>query len=389
MIPKALNAITDEDLQALITNGVAEGRTIDYKRDLPGNSDGDKKEFLADVSSFANTGGGDLVFGMGEVGGLPTQITGTGAADLDLAVRRLDSIIAAGLSPRIRHTIKAVTTAAGPSVLIIRVERSWAGPHRVIFQNHDKFWGRNSAGKYSLDVNELRAAFTLSSNANEKIRAFRTDRIISLTNGDTPVPFMGSSKVIIHFIPLEAFAGGPIYDVRPIYDNPQLIAPMGTTAWGYRLNLDGVVAFGSRQPCETYTQLFRNGVLEVVQGRILAGQHEGRLVIPSVAFEEYIVRYLPQCFRLLETIGAGLPIVVAMTLTHTKGLWMGVNTFLRDEAGYPIDAETIILPEAIVESFTTPAHEILKPMFDLIWNACGFPGSENFDAEGNWVTPRR
>ncbi|MEO6803125.1 MAG: hypothetical protein ABI197_07775, partial [Granulicella sp.] len=60
----------------------------------------------------------------------------------------MDSIIAAGLSPRIRHTIKAVRRAAGPSVLIIRVERSWAGLHRVIFQNHDKFWGRNSAGKY-------------------------------------------------------------------------------------------------------------------------------------------------------------------------------------------------------------------------------------------------
>lgn len=62
--PKALNAITEEDLQALIINGVAEGRTIDYRSDLPGNSDGDKKELLADVSSFANTGGGDLVFGM-------------------------------------------------------------------------------------------------------------------------------------------------------------------------------------------------------------------------------------------------------------------------------------------------------------------------------------
>ena len=388
MIPKALNAITEEDLAALITNGVAEGRTIDYKRDLTGNSDGDKKELLADVSSFANTGGGDLVFGMDEAGGLPTQISGTGAADLDLEIRRLDSIIAAGLSPRVRHSIKAVTTAAGPSVLIIRVDRSWAGPHRVVYQSHDKFYGRNSGGKYPLDVNELRAAFTLSSTATEKIRAFRTDRIIALTNGETPIPFMGSPKVIIHFIPLEAFSGGPTYDVLPLYRNPQLLAPMGTNAWTYRLNLDGIVTFGTASPCQAYTQLFRNGVLEVVQGRILAGPREDRLVIPSIAFERYVMQYLPQCLHLLETLGAGLPIVVAMTLTNTKGLWMGVDTFLRDEAGYPIDAETIILPETIVESFTTPIQQILKPMFDLIWNACGFPGSENFDADGNWVTRR-
>lgn len=72
-----------------------------------------------------------------------------------------------------------------------------------------------------------------------------------------------------------------------------------------------------------------------------------------------------------------------------EGLVDGCQHIPPRRGWLPIDAETIILPEAIVESFTTSAHEILKPTFDLIWNACGFPGSENFDAEGNWVTRRR
>jgi predicted HTH transcriptional regulator len=124
MIPKPLNEISDVDLQALIANGVAEGRTIDYKRQMPGNSDGDKREFLADASSFANTGGGDLVNGIDETGGLPTQIAGVQAADLDLEIRRLDSILAAGLNPRIRYGIKTVTSGTGGSVVVLRVERS-------------------------------------------------------------------------------------------------------------------------------------------------------------------------------------------------------------------------------------------------------------------------
>ena len=220
MIPRPLNDISEADLSALIANGVAEGRTIDYKRVLPGNTDAEKKEFLADTSSFANTGGGDLVFGMDEVGGLPTQIAGLQAADLDLEIRRLDSILAAGLSPRIRYAIRTVTTAAGERVLVLRVERGWAGPHRVVFQQHDKFYGRNSAGKYPLDVNELRTAFTLSSTVTERIRAFRTDRIIALSNNQTPLPFMDSPTVVFHCIPLEAFAGAAQYNVRPLYDNP-------------------------------------------------------------------------------------------------------------------------------------------------------------------------
>ncbi len=168
MIPKFLTEIAEADLLALITDGVAEGRTIDYKRLLPGNADMEKKEFLADASSFANTVGGDLVFGMDEAAGLPTQITGVQTADFDAEIRRLDSILAAGLSPRIRSSTQIVTLAAGGRVIVIRVQRSWNGPHRVVFQGHDKFYGRNSAGKYPLDVNELRAAFTLSNTATER-----------------------------------------------------------------------------------------------------------------------------------------------------------------------------------------------------------------------------
>lgn len=307
MIPRPLNDISEADLTGLITNGVAEGRTIDYKRALPGNTDADKKEFLADTSSFANTGGGDLVFGMDEASGLPTQIAGVQSADLDVEIRRLDSILAAGLSPRIRYAMRTVTTTGGERVLVLRIERSWSGPHRVVFQQHDKFYGRNSAGKYPLDVNELRTAFTLSSTATERIRGFRTDRIIALSNNQTPVPFIDSPKVVLHCIPLEAFAGTAQYNVLPLYDKPVPLSPMVTTNWDRRLNLDGILAFGTQQPCPSYTQLYRNGVVEVVQGRILAHEYEGRMVIPSVSYEHHILEYLPRCFRIFEAIGAKCP----------------------------------------------------------------------------------
>ena len=55
---KPLDQITADDLQALIDAQAPEKRTLDYKATLPGNADADKKEFLADVSSFANAAGG-------------------------------------------------------------------------------------------------------------------------------------------------------------------------------------------------------------------------------------------------------------------------------------------------------------------------------------------
>jgi hypothetical protein len=387
MIPKRLDGITEDDLLSLITNGVAEGRTIDYKRDLPGASDGDKKEFLADVSSFANTAGGDLIFGVEESQGLPTQITGYQSADMDLEVRRLTSILESGLEPRTRFEVRVITCRSGPKVLVIRVERSWSGPHRVVFKGHDKFYGRNAAGKYPLDVNELRASFALSATVTERIRAFRTDRIIALSNNQTPVPFTQDPKIVLHCLPVESFGGQPQYDVLPFYKDSLKLQPMGTTNWGRRLNLEGIITFSGNKPSHSYTQLYRNGVIEAVHGDLLAYEHEGKHVIPSIAYEKHVVEYLPFCFRLLQEIGANVPIVVALTLTNTRGLHMGVDG-LGFQVGYPIDADTLILPEAVVEEFSMPAGKILKPIFDLVWNACGYPCSKNFDHEGNWVQRR-
>ena len=66
MIPKALNEITEAEILALKEAGTEEGKGIEYKRELPGTRDEDKREFLADISSFANTEGAALALS-GEV----------------------------------------------------------------------------------------------------------------------------------------------------------------------------------------------------------------------------------------------------------------------------------------------------------------------------------
>jgi hypothetical protein len=150
-----------------------------------------------------------------------------------------------------------------------------------------------------------------------------------------------------------------------------------------------VILFGSHQPCHTYTQIYRTGVIEVVNGRILANEYQGHLVIPSIAYERYVFEYLPQCFRVLQEIGCTAPVVVALTLIKTRGLIMGTERLRFEyDFNYPIVQDTIVLPETVVEDLSTPVGKILKPLFDLVWNACGYPSSENFDAEGNWIGRR-
>ena len=69
MIDKPLADITADDIQHLVEEGTPEKRTLEFKVELPGTKESEKKEFLADVSSFANAVGGDLIFGVATTDG--------------------------------------------------------------------------------------------------------------------------------------------------------------------------------------------------------------------------------------------------------------------------------------------------------------------------------
>jgi Putative DNA-binding domain len=390
MISKRLEEIGEADLDDLLANGVTEGKTIEYKKVLPGNSDSEKKEFLADVSSFANTTGGDLIFGIDEAQGAPAGIPGLVLSDPDLEVRRLDSIISDGLEPRIRFATRVIQRNGSLPALVLRTERSWIGPHRVIFKGHDKFYARNSAGKYPMDVSELRSAFTLASSVTEQVRRFRADRLARLSDNKTPVTLVaGLSRTVLHCIPLESFSRTVQYDVLK-YSQPWQTASFPPvipgSGWSHRINLDGIATYcGGVDGSMAYTQLFRNGIIEAVEAYWLnINRGGGTRTLPHLAVEREILGYLGKLFDIQKGLGVNPPIAVALTLTETRGLKMASEMYPFD-SGASIAEGNLILPETVVESFDEPPSKILKPLFDLVWNACGFLKSRNFDDHGNWI----
>jgi predicted HTH transcriptional regulator len=176
MIAKNLTDIVPADIEALVANAASESTTLEFKRDLPGGGDEAKREFLADLSALANSAGGDILYGIDEREGVAATITGIGITDTDTELLRLGNILNSGLEPRIRYSPMVIQCASG-TVLLLRIEKSWNGPHRVIFRGYDRFFGRTATGKYPLDVQQLRRAFVENSTVAERLRAFRAERM--------------------------------------------------------------------------------------------------------------------------------------------------------------------------------------------------------------------
>lgn len=391
MIEKNIDQITEEDLQALIDNAVSERKTIEYKRSLSINRDSERKEFLADVSSFANASGGDLIYGITEAGGIPKKLEGLNLVNVDLEISRLESILRAGIEPRILSIIvRPISLSNSKTALIIRVPKSWISPHRVSFKGHDKFYARNSNGKYPLDVTELRVAFNLSEAITEKIRNFRQDRLSNIFAGETPVPFYDNPKIVLHLIPIISFNPAQSYDISKISSHPDRMKPMYCLNCNNRYNLDGFLTYsgGREEKSYSYVQLFRNGIIEAVEGQLLESS-SGELLIHSVEYERQLIRSLPDYLSVLETLNVDPPTFIFLTLLGVKGYSMNVvERIYGSRRAHTIDRDILLLPEIVIESYRDNAERILRPCFDSIWNACGFRGSLNYNEAGEWTPPR-
>jgi hypothetical protein len=386
MINKRLENITKEDLEDLIKNSVAEGKTIEYKLDFPGSSDSDKKEFLADVSSFSNTLGGDLIFGLGAKNGLPTEIKGVEVEDLDGEIGKYENIIRDGIEPRIRYSVHTLKLADKKVIFIFRMDRSWLSPHRVIFKGHDKFYARNSTGKYPLDTSQLRSVFLLSETLTDKINKFKIERIEKIVAGDTPVPLDENANIILHIIPLGSQSNE--YNLNPTGIDSSKIPPMSHyQGWDSRINFEGFLTYtsGATGNPYSYVQVYRNGIIEAVDNLILRQDRPGEKYIPYYAYEKSLLESLKIYIDLLKNLDVKTPLIVFLTLTGVRGFSMEVGPGVFRSGSSTIDRDILQLPEAFVETFDTGEKEILRPMFDLIWNACGRSGSTNFDEKGNWI----
>jgi hypothetical protein len=375
--------ITETTLRALMNAQVPEGKTIDYKASLPGNTDGSKRDFLADLCSFANAAGGHIVYGMEEEAGLPTKVTSL-AVDIDQAILRLDSMARDGIRPPIPGLeFIRVPLAMGSAAIVAIIPKSWNPPHQVIFQRDNRFYSRGSAGKQHVDVDELRRIVLFSQEIGERVRQLRAGRVAAVMSNDTPVTLQPGARQILHFVPLGSFAPGAAVDLKPIAENPAWVAMNG--GGSVRFNVDGLCAYSPTDNSNSaYNQVFRNGVIEAV--RFWSGGPT-KTVLPSVAFERDVFAKTKGSLGLLDLAGIVPPIAVLLSFIGIKGWTMAVRDpwHTRGNMG-GFDRDPLLIPELVLETLhRDDVPRLVRPILDNAWQAAGYQQSDHYDEQGNWI----
>lgn len=103
--------------------------------------------------------------------------------------------------------------------------------------------------------------------------------------------------------------------------------------------------------------------------------------IPISVIECKIIYSLERFIIVQEELGVHPPILIMLSLLGVQGFVMMYSEQIWSN-NHPIEHNNLILPDIKLQSFNYNAWEIMKPAFDMIWNAVGILSSINYNENG-------
>ncbi|MBV8896752.1 MAG: ATP-binding protein [Acidobacteriaceae bacterium] len=386
VIAKNVSAITPDDINALVATPRLEDRQLDYKSELPGGTDDDKREFLADVSAFANASGGDLIFGVEESSGVPSHVPGVHVENFDELRLRLQNLIREAIDPVIPQVeIVAVDGFERGPVVIVRVHQSWQAPHMVTYKRWSRFFMRDAGQRHQMDTQELRAAFVAGETLERRIRAFRDERVELVRTGRSPVRLFPHAKFVLHLLPMgPAFASSRL-DPRVLRPHVTVLLSNDLVYSGnINFNLDGVLIRSSGNRDDTtdaYIQVFRNGGVEAAS--TFSVTSEPPSAVYGGLLEKAIVSFSHAVLQFRRAAAIEGPVAGSLALLGVRDLPLIAS---RPELRRTFDRDVLVLPDVVLPE-SEPVWRPLRFLLDIVWQAAGYSASPYYQEDGAWKPP--
>jgi hypothetical protein len=385
---KPLSDLTEADLLRLVEDEVREDVEIDYKVRL----ETDCQEFARDISAFANSKGGYLVYGMSEVDELPKGLVPLEGFDPGTAIGRMTSWAQEHVRPRPTLQFKPVQLEAGGAVMVVEVPRSWVGPHEV--RQEHRFYHRTQHGKAPMDVDQIRQAFGQDQGFTQAVEKFREDRS-EFWRRRSPGLGAQSCTFLLHLLPAEGLMSRRRISLTGTHFNPYYPVPhpanssegrsnvwRGGTQHGH--NLDGFyfqeTTDGHGDSCSC--QVFRNGAIE---HKWVSRARGDERTIFSLYFDQWLYWATVHGVEVLKFLEVQGPIALVGSFLGTHGWeWpFPSHSFSRPRQ---ITEGEILLPDLLLESTDDHPGKAVEQLSGFLWNAMGWPRSPNF--EGGEFKPK-
>lgn len=155
---------------------------------------------------------------------------------------------------------------------------------------------------------------------------------------------------------------------------------MQAVGFNPRVNLDGFITSSSAgsDSCDAYVQFFRSGAVE---SACVLWHPSGEKVLPSRAYEEDVLEFVSHYVRFAGQLEIKPPHFLFLSFVGVRGYRFGLRDphWVRGRTQAFKD-DMVVLPEVVLSEHNEQSHQVMKPAFDMVWNAFGFVGSRGMRA---------
>jgi hypothetical protein len=395
MIFKNYRELAYSDIERLVENKIPESKFLDYKQEINVEKGDERKEFLYDVSSFANTEGGMLIYGVSELRdeknnptGLSSKISGlSNLQNSEKVILQLEDLINSSIEPNIPNiTIKKLNKEE-ISILIIGIPKPYGLPRMVTYNATNKFYKRGNSGKYLLDVYELNQLFMADYEMFKSANEFKMSRIKNLVDLTFLPNLDTTSSAILHLIPL-SFRNNDSIDLTSFQTVESILKDIhvfGSRSGSYRHNYEGLLFYSDDENnlVFSYSQLFRNGILEFYSSRFRrikqGGTNSNHFFATS--FEKEVIDAVKFSLKFYDKMNILPPFTIMITLINFKKTIIFPDNLLSN---YYIK-ENLHLPSLSIENYNENIEKLLKSVFDVLWQSAGYRSSPNYNDKGEYI----
>lgn len=197
---------TENDIQELIVNEVQENINLDYKAcdSLSVHGEKPRNELAKDVSAFANSDGGILIYGVIEEGSKPLEID-KGYDPNEISKEWIEHIINSRIKRRIEgiriYPVELKNRNPGRVVYVISIPQSMDAPHMA----HDKkYYKRFNFESIPMEDYEVRDVRRRNNTPNLKIK-FAVNPIEDSTDMELDITVYNISSVPAEYYAIRLF----------------------------------------------------------------------------------------------------------------------------------------------------------------------------------------
>jgi hypothetical protein len=375
---KPLKDLGFVDIEQLKSNKTCESDILDYKEQLLKDED-----LLKHVSSFANTQGGYLIFGVKETGkgGYPEEILGIDRSQVNK--ERIEQVILSNIQPRLNVKIQPIDHQDPSKVfVVIEIPNSYLKPHMK--SQGDRFYKRYNFEAMPMTEIEINDAYKRRFTSYQEVESY-ISKMLKIKGSDSSqiigqiivIPTILTRMIEIsnmkEFDWMNKLSFKPKYSYLPLSN----ITPSSNGIKSEVLDKDGHVLWG--------LEIHRSGCVHYINTQLEATKDD-KLLFLSSDFCFSLMHTLQFASALYQRYNYFGDVKIVCDIRPMKNSWLLEPDPLQRFRTRPCQASEMSIsrefPTTVVES---KCEFIISGIMNDIFNSYGLWKCPNFDEEGNFT----